>query len=339
MTLTEKDNIMKATMMHARKGYSYFVSGVWFVSIVRQIVLTGGNIAESAFLIATLWVIINAVAHTLLTWFMPLQMIELFNYLAVISFSALPELIIIPVIITCFTHWSSAVKHRDKTAMIWGTLYSIPTAFFLVMTILAITTFVSTGGSHFVPADGMQLVIRCLSGWMYAVVNMLFDHLGKPHYDSIIGGLNRELTMLKDKFNLEITELKNRHTSVIDGLNESLTSEIAEVKSENAKLKTNLDAQLKLALSAGLNAADTGVEPLYQMYPSIEKEWIMTNKKSVSLDEIIKVTGINKRRVTNARIRKTGRNDALYFVSSVLDWLNSQIKEDTNQHYLRVVEG
>src|SRR2546430_8684766 len=136
---------LKGYCQRAYAGYNWLISGKPLVSFVRQLTITSGNIAESAFLLATLWVITNAVAHTLLTWFMSIRLIELFNYFAVIAFSALPELIAIPIIVVCFTHWCTAVKRKDKVACVWAILYSIPTTVFVVMTIWAITSFVSTG--------------------------------------------------------------------------------------------------------------------------------------------------------------------------------------------------
>src|SRR5215469_27745 len=72
----------------------YFLNGHAVVSFVRWMARTAGYIAESALMLATLYVTLNSVAHTLVTWVMPGSMIEALNYLSVVAFSLLPELIV-----------------------------------------------------------------------------------------------------------------------------------------------------------------------------------------------------------------------------------------------------
>jgi signal transduction histidine kinase len=58
-------------------------------------------------------------------------------------------------------------------------LYSIPTLSFIIMTIVTISSFVSAHGSGAVHATGLALVIRCLSGWFFGVIELLYASLGK----------------------------------------------------------------------------------------------------------------------------------------------------------------
>jgi hypothetical protein len=314
----------------AQSGYRWLISGIWFVNITRQIIVTGGNIAESAFLLATLWVITNSVAHPLLTWFLSIHIIELLNYLAAIAFSALPELILIPVIIVCFTHWYTGLKHQNKASIVWAILYSIPTLFFFVMTIIAITTFVSTGGTHFTPIDGTQLVIRCLSGWIYAVINMLFDKLGSPHYGSIIDSLKQEIESEREQTSQTVLELneqiekqKARYTTEIEELKARFEDVIERLNTENDSFKTLLTSQQNKLIHLEERASSLVLEPLERNYPLAKTEWIDKSVKSVSLDEIVRITGVSKRKIQNATLRKTGRNGELYLVSSVIEWLKT----------------
>jgi hypothetical protein len=289
--------------------YRWFISGIWFVNIVRQIIVTGGNIAESAFLLATLWVIINAVGHSLLLWFMPIHAIELFNFLSAIAFSALPELIIIPVIITCFSHWSTAYKYKSRISTVWGVLYSIPAAFFLVMTVFTITTFVSTGGTHFVPADGIQLVIRCLSGWLYAVVNMLFQKLGEPHYASKLTERDTEIERLK----AEMSKLKTDYSTEKQNL---LASHSHEIENLTLLLKTQSEQVNRLAEKA-TSLELRGLE----YYPNVTTEWLNQGIKTVTVDEIVRITGHSRRRINAAKLETDRRNSKLIRVSSIIEWL------------------
>jgi len=314
--------------------YKWFISGIWFVQVMRQVIITGGNIAESAFLLATLWVIINAVAHTLLTWVMPTHMIELVNYLSVIAFSALPELIIIPVIIICFSHWSVAVKQKSIASGVWAVLYSIPAAFFLVMTIIAITTFVSTGGTHFVPADGIQLVIRCLSGWMYAVVNMLFKKLGEPHYASRFEDLETALTQKQDEIERTKTHFEN-----------ALRTANANFKNAMDAKQSEFDDRLKLIIEQSqteierfqnlLESQDVQFQKLSERasslssqglenYPKVVNELVEKRVKTVSVDVLSELTGISKRKIASAKtLQRHNRNKDLIMVNSVIEWLKT----------------
>src|SRR5579871_1700641 len=63
----------------------------WVVTIARWLITTGGNIAESAFLVATVYVTVNTVAHMLVVWLLPANVIVTLNQVSVIAFSVLPE--------------------------------------------------------------------------------------------------------------------------------------------------------------------------------------------------------------------------------------------------------
>jgi hypothetical protein len=219
---------MKQKFNKLKHLYHGFISGMWFVHIVRQLVVTSGNIAESAFLLATLWVITNAVAHTLVTWIMDAHTIELINNLSTIAFGALPELIFISVVCTCFNHWSATIRQKSKASGTWAILYTIPACFFAVITISAITTFVSTKGVQTIPMDPAWLVIRCLSGWFYAVINMLFQKLGEPHYASNLESLK---TSLEEK-QTEIERLTSHFETAIQTANSNFQTAMQSKQSE-----------------------------------------------------------------------------------------------------------
>jgi len=62
-------------------------------------------------------------------------------------------------------------------------------------------------------------------------------------------------------------------------------------------------------------------------YPKVQKEWIESDKKTVSIGEIEMVTGHSKQRI-NAAIRggklaRDNRNKEVIRVSSVLEWLRT----------------
>lgn len=335
-----------------KTAWQYIFDGHFIVSFVRWMTRTGGNIGESAFLLATLWVIINAVAHVLLTWFMPTHMIELINYLAVIAFSALPELIIIPVIGVCFSHWALA-RQGNKSAWLWAILYTIPAIVFLVMTIITVSTFVSTGGTNFVPADGAQLVVRCLAGWLYAAVNMLFAQLGKPHYASIMSRLETDhanhLAQIEADHVDNVSRLKADHSDKVSrletdnlrqvseledkitGLNREMDAVIASFTAEKSQIVESYSVKIE-HLSLQLEMQNQTVYKLSERasslefqglenYPIVVSEWLKNGLSTVSLEVINRDTGHSKRKILATKLRTSARNKELYLVSSVVDWL------------------
>jgi hypothetical protein len=58
-------------------------------------------------------------------------------------------------------------------------------------------------------------------------------------------------------------------------------------------------------------------------YPRVASEWLANNRKTVTLEEIIEVTGHTKRRLSKAVLRRSSRNPELVLISSVLEWLKT----------------
>jgi len=210
--------------------FQFVTSGQVIVSFVRWLVTTGGTIAESAFLLATLWVTVNNVAHLIVSWVLPENVIQILNQVSVIAFSVLPELIIFAAIKITFDHWQLYYRSREKMALAWAIAYTPFTITFAVMTVLVLSSFVSVQATSNVSpqATGAMLVIRCLAGWGYGVVQMLFASLGKQGYagtfeklnsiirsrnstlaerDSTIAGLQESVTLLEEKANAQEREI------------------------------------------------------------------------------------------------------------------------------------
>lgn len=313
-----------------KKSWVYIFNGHFIVSLVRWMTVTSGNVGESAFLLATLWVIVNAVGHVLLTWMLSTHTIELINYLALIAFSALPELMIIPVIATCFSHWVLFSQEKNKSACVWAILYTIPSVIFLIMTILTITMFVSTGGNSFAMASGWQIVIRCLSGWMYAAVNMLFQKLGEPHYASRMTTKDAEIERLKAELERQKTEIETELNGIKSAYSIERHELLIELNSRNEQINQLAE-----------RASSLNREPLLN-YPIVAIDWMENGKRTVSIDELISATGVTRQKIASAirsgKIQKDNRNKDLLRVSSVVEWLKTVplpatviVAEETNE--------
>jgi hypothetical protein len=177
----------------------YIVTGAWIVDLVRWLVDTGGNIAESAFVLATVYVTVNTVAHLLVTWVLPAPVIASLNQISVIAFSVLPELIVVAAMVVTFDHWKMVKSTGRFDTWVWAIAYTAPTLVFLGMTIYTITSFVTFEVAHnssSPQATGAILVIRCLAGWSYGIVQMLWVKLGKSGYAGLVAGLKSEIVAL-----------------------------------------------------------------------------------------------------------------------------------------------
>lgn len=185
-------------MDNVKSFLSFVISLEWITRFVRLLTKTAGNIAESVFILASLWVIINMVAHKFLLLFIPFKIIEYINQLSLISFSALPELIFVLTLERTLLLW----RHKER---IWGFLYSIPCIAFIYLTTSAFFKFTNSSGEASTLA-GFELVIRVLIGYYYSVLNQMFSKLKEPNLFSELDGLKIQLENLKT----ELDTLKNK---------------------------------------------------------------------------------------------------------------------------------
>jgi hypothetical protein len=109
----------------------------------------------------------------------------------------------------------------------------------------------------------------------------------------------------------------------MDDVKQRFTQIIEALTTENDQVKRLLTTQQNQIIHLSEKATSLVVEPLERKYPLVKTEWIDRGIKSVSLEEMVRVTGISKRKIQHAAIRKAGRNGELYLVSSVMEWLNS----------------
>lgn len=179
----------------------YVWSGQWIVDIVRRLIKTAGTIAESAFLLATIYVTINNVAHLLIKWTIPDKVIGVLNQIAVICFSVLPELIVVSAILVAYDHWCMWKETKERTMLSWAIAYTIPTTCFTVMTIITLSTFVNVESTQDISptATGWMLVIRCLAGWFYALLQMMWTGRGKVGYSGHLKKLKGEIDQLRSE--------------------------------------------------------------------------------------------------------------------------------------------
>ena len=230
----------------------YIVTGAWIVDLVRWLVDTGGNVAESAFVLATVYVTINTVAHLLVTWLLPDGVITSLNQISVIAFSVLPELIVVAAMVVTFDHWRVALNTKRVDSWVWAIAYTLPTSVFLGMTIYTITSFVTFEAAHSnasPQATGAILVIRCLAGWSYGIVQMLWVKLGKKGYAALVAGPKSDIAALAavvaagEKSAQELQEkiaqleqqLEDQGRELVNARLQVATQKVTRAKSDNSE--------------------------------------------------------------------------------------------------------
>ncbi len=238
------------------KGLQYAFSFRWIVDIVRWLIGTGGTVAESAFLLATLYVTLEVVANQLVLWVVwsPFWQL-LLNQLCLMAFTSLPELIIFQAIAITYDHWQMMRRNPGKVdCWIWLIAFALPTAFFLVLTIVTICSFINLEAvaktTVSFQTSGIMLTIRCLTGWWYGMVSMLFDKLGKRGYTLIFDTLREQIATLQKNMSDQIATLKNESATALEKvtlqLSESDTQKqkVLQQLSESATARTALEAEL-----------------------------------------------------------------------------------------------
>jgi hypothetical protein len=229
----------------------YIVTGGWIVDLVRWLVDTGGNVAESAFVLATVYVTVNTVAHLLVSWLLPDGVIASLNQMSIIAFSVLPELIVVAALAVTFDHWKMVWSTRRVDSWVWAIAYTLPTLVFLGMTIYTITSFVTFEVAHNTSpqATGSILVIRCLAGWSYGMIQMLWVKLGKKGYAGLVAGLKsdivalgvvvangeKSLNELQEKLTQLEQQFEDQGRELVNARLQIATQKVTRVKSESAQ--------------------------------------------------------------------------------------------------------
>ncbi len=229
----------------ARVG-QYIFSLQWIVDIVRWLIGRGGLIAESAFLLATLFVTLEVVANKLVTWIVwSPDFLSLLNQLCLTAFTALPELIIFQAIAITFDHWQMVIRNKDRIdCLAWAIAFTIPTVLFLVLTIITICSFINIESvartTVTFQSGGIMLTIRCLTGWWYGMCSALFAKRGKKGYTAQFDLLQTEINSLRSniaKLVSENTELLQQNEKLVFSQND-LQAQLEGLRVDLVKAKT-----------------------------------------------------------------------------------------------------
>lgn len=310
-----------------RTKLASFLTWQWVKRFLYWLVVSAGTVSECIFLIASLWVSVNATVHPLMLEVMSEHMTMTLSQLSISMFTALPEIILGLAVVTTYRHIKFFIAHRKSSSLVWALLFGLPTLVFASLTVWTLCAS-SLEIGYIMPA--FLIATRVLSGYVYGFLSMLHMLIGEPDQADYVSALkakntqtSEELTGVIETLNLEIAQQKSDFTSEIADLKERFTQIIEELNSENDQVKQLVSTQQNQIIQLSEKATSLVVGPIERFYPHVKSELLDNGVKSVSLDDLVRLTGLSKRKIQNATLRKTGRNGELYLVSSVIEWLKS----------------
>lgn len=332
--LTGAGNVAKRT------GHS-IITWEWTKRLLHWLIISAGTMSELVFLVASLWMSINASVHKFVLIWLSQQMTEHISELATTAYVALPELILALAVVTTLGHirlWS--YDKKNYMALLWAILYGVPTLVFLVLSL--VTVGCSVASITFQMPEPL-VVIRALAGYMFAFTSLLYTQLGKPQERDRLAKKDADLAELaaeKDGKIAELTAERDRKTA-------ELTAEINKLNAIINDQKTALSESKNIQTEL-IKAAYKSSESALEAYSEECQNWLKSGVKSVEVADITRYTGHSKRKIEAAinkgLLQVSTRNKSLILVNPLVEWLkitppsNGQKEPDT-EPLLHLVNG
>lgn len=298
----------------------------WTKSLLYWIILSAGTVSECAFLVASLYVSLNASVHPLIRTFIPEATTIHLGQLATAAYVGLPECILALAITTTLSHiklWFYSRK-ESRTALIWSVLYGTPTIVFLILSLITIGCSMLSINFQLPP---YMIVIRGLSGYFYGLIALLYWQIGK----------SQEVDRLRKKDDF-IKELKANTGAFIDQIAEEkalLAQEMAEQKQAFERKIADLHSEIKSLSQQLLESLSQQKTLEHELNKSSEMAleaygeecafWLKNADKSVLIEEITRYTGHTRQKINGAikteALKTTPRNPGRILVPSLISWL------------------
>ncbi len=193
----------------------YLKSFKWVVDIARAIQDTGAMIAESAFTLGIIYVIFFTFGHFLIS-LLPGGIITVTNQIVMITFTVLPELVMIPIMITTYDHFTMTRRTKDNRGYVWFGLYLILTLLFVGLTLVLLSGLQGGIVENTTQTSGNIFILRCFSGLFYTVLQRLWDAKGKNTYTATFHKLTCENSDLHVSLSETHKVVENLHVSLLE---------------------------------------------------------------------------------------------------------------------------
>lgn len=242
----------------------YILGCYWIEDAGNGLILVAGRISEKALLFATLYVTAEYIAHAFIQAILGAWIMNGLNSIALIAFSLLPEIILASAIKTTLEHWQRFNISRKwrNPAIIWAILYTILTVGFLVMTVATISGFVISESATGDPllATGGWLVARCLAGWVYSLVSLIWATAGKHGLQAMLMGLRAQVAELQATVASQTKAMADQATEHQKAIELQATQHDQAIKSQATQFqKAMTDQATRLRAEATEKATALGI--------------------------------------------------------------------------------
>lgn len=289
-----------------KKHIQTFLTWQWVKAFLYWLVVSAGTVSECCFLIAGIWVSVNARVHPFVLQFATESQSRSVTYLADVAFTALPEIIMPLAIVITLGHVRAALVTKKRSPWVWATLFGLPTLLFIVLSAWTLAAS-SLSIGYEVPA--FFSVASTIAAYVFSISALLYWKIGSKDYADYVNDLEAEYGAECTELSAEIDRLK----SEIETINEAYSVE----RSELLDRLTNTNKQVNQLAERASSLALQGLEN----YPIEVIEWLNNGNRTCTLDELIAETGFSKRKIQSANLQVDPRNKNRYRKSSVADWL------------------
>lgn len=332
------DYIMEKYFTSAKNKIQTFLTWQWVKKFLYWIVVSGGTISECVFLIASIWVSVNATVHPLMLKLMSQDATVTLSQLAVSAFTSLPEVILGLAVVTTYGHIKFYCIHKRKSSFTWSILFGVPTVVFASLTIWTLAASALQIGYEMPP---FLIATRVLAGYVYGFLSMLYVLIGEPDNADYVASLKVELDKRDatiESLNQEIERLK---TSFVDELNDTMHQAkvtLEEKQNEIAQFQNLLKSKNEQVKTLSERASSLVLHEL-ENYPKVINELVSTDAKTVLYSDIARLTGHSKQRIAKAKLQRHSRNKDLVMVSSLLEWLKTAPLPETSNQFETPANG
>jgi hypothetical protein len=321
----------QAVKPRACAALTFIVTWQWVKHLLSWLILSAGTISECAFILASLWVCINASVHSFVLLFMSEQATQSLTSLAATAYVGLPELILPLAIVTTLAHWRTWTYNRsDYAPALWCALFGLPTLVFLA---ISGTTLAFSLANHGFLLPSPLVVVRGIAGYWYALASLLYVQVGKKQETDRLKEKDRLYLQLKNEKDFELAQLRTESEATLAEVRENMQRKITELQKEKERISAELANQKELlreALtrnSALQNVLDKSAEGALAAYPEEVIRWLKSDEKSFFIDEVARITGHSKRRllaaIDHGKLQVTSRAKDRILKSSLIGWLKN----------------
>ncbi len=279
-----------------------FLTWNWTRRLLHWLIMSAGTVSELAFLLASIWVSLNASVHRLILVVMDEQTSRYVTEMASAAYVVLPELIIGLAVVTTLNHFRNWRYSKQGSCLFWTVLFGVPTCIFLLLSLVTLGSAVADAAFQ-LPEP--LVILRAIAGYGYAFTSLLYTQIGEP----------MELQWLKQK---------DQTIAQLQAQNRALGDQLREQTAETEQAKRQID-DLKMALTRVEKTVNKSSDMALQAYSAECKTWLKSGIKTASIEEITHYTGHSKRKIqaaiTSGNLFRSTRNKELILISSLIQWL------------------